>query len=144
MNLAASLRKSLVGSPIVATTLYGGLVIILLFMGTNSVIDILSQRASVAALATVLEQLESRRPLPAKSGAAGMPSGSPFLEGATMTVAGASLLQRVAAAVTKAGGNVLPSQPDVQGPYAKAGFISMVANCEISQSALQPLLYDLE
>jgi general secretion pathway protein M len=144
MNLVATLKKSLVASPIVATTLYGGLVIILLSVGANSVIDILSQRASVAALATVLEQLEGRRPLPAKSVDAGMPYGSPFLEGATMTVAGASLLQRVAAAVTKAGGNVLSSQLDVQGPHAKAGFISMVANCEIGQSALQPLLYDLE
>ena len=61
-----------------------------------------------------------------------------------MTVAGAALLQRVATAVTKAGGNVLSSQLDVQGLHAKAGFVSMVANCELDQSALQSLLYDLE
>ena len=72
------------------------------------------------------------------------PSGSAFLEGATVTVAGAALLQRVAAAVTKAGGSILSSQLDVQGPHAKAGFVSMVANCEMDQSALQSLLYDLE
>jgi general secretion pathway protein M len=73
-----------------------------------------------------------------------MPTGSAFLEGATVTVAGASLLQRVAGAVTKAGGNVLSSQLDLQGPQAKTGFISMVANCELEQSAMQSLLYDLE
>jgi general secretion pathway protein M len=40
-------------------------------------------------------------------------------------------LQRAAAAVTKAGGNVLLSQLDLQGANAKAGFVSMVANCEM-------------
>jgi general secretion pathway protein M len=73
-----------------------------------------------------------------------MPSGSAFLEGATVTVAGANLLQRVASAVTKLGGNVLSSQLDVQGTPSKAGFVNMIASCEIDQSALQPLIYDLE
>jgi len=73
-----------------------------------------------------------------------MPSGSAFLEGATVTIAGAALLQRVASAVTKLGGNVLSSQLDLQGTQAKAGFVSMVASCEIDQPVLQPLIYDLE
>jgi general secretion pathway protein M len=146
MSLAASLRKSLVNSPPVAATAYAALVILLLAVAISSVADILSQRSSVAATAAILEQLEGRK-VPAAGGRsadAGMPSGSPFLEGATVTVAGAALLQRVAAAVTKAGGNVLSSQLDVQGPHAKAGFVSMVANCELDQAALQSLLYDLE
>ena len=145
MNLAATLRKSLVGSPLVAGTVYAGLVIMLLVLAASSVFDILSQRSSVAAMAAMLEQLEGRKPLASRPGDAGIPQGPVFLEGATVTVAGAALLQRVAAAVTKAGGNVLSSQLDVQGgPHAKAGFVSMVANCELEQSALQPLLYDLE
>ena len=146
MNLAATLRKSLVGSPIVAATVYAGLVVVLLVVAAGSLIDLLGQRASVAATAAMLEQLEGRK-LPAaggRSGDAGAPSGSAFLEGATVTVAGAALLQRVAGAVTKLGGNVLSSQLDLQGPHAKAGFVNMVANCELDQSALQPLLYDLE
>ena len=36
------------------------------------------------------------------------------------------------------------SQLDVQGSQAKAGFVGMVANCELEQSALQAVLYDLE
>ena len=73
-----------------------------------------------------------------------VPSGSPYLEGATVTVAGANLLQRVAGAVVKLGGNVLSSQLDVQGAPSRSGLLSMIASCEIEQSQLQKLLYDLE
>ena len=146
MSLAATLRKSIVNSPPVAATAYAALVIVLLAVAISAVADILSQRSSVAAAVAMLQQLEGRKApaAGARSGDAAAPSGSAFLEGATVTVAGAALLQRVAAAVTKAGGNVLSSQLDVQGPHAKAGFVSMVANCEMDQSALQSLLYDLE
>src|SRR5262249_37550420 len=71
-------------------------------------------------------------------------AGSPFLEGATVTVAGAALLQRVTAAVTKLGGNVLSSQVDLQGTQAKTGFLTIIASCDIDQPGLQQLLYDLE
>jgi general secretion pathway protein M len=146
MSLATTLRKSLVSSPPVAATAYVALIIVLLVVVISSVADILSRRSLVAATAAMLEQLDGRK-VPAAGGRladAGVPAGSAFLEGATVTVAGAALLQRVAAAVTKAGGNVLSSQLDVQGPHANAGFVSMVANCELEQSALQALLYDLE
>jgi general secretion pathway protein M len=146
MNLAATFRKSLKTSPVAAAIAYAGLVIVLLAMAASSVVDIFGQRASVAASAEMLAQLDGRKVAVAggRSDDAGAPSGSAFLEGATVTVAGAALLQRVAGAVTKLGGNVLSSQLDVQGTQAKAGFVSMVANCELDQAALQPLLYDLE
>jgi general secretion pathway protein M len=146
MNLAVTLRRSLTTSPEVAATAYAGLVVVLLAIAASSIVDILGQRALVAASAEMLEQLEGRKAPAAggRSGDAGMPSGSAFLEGATVTVAGAALLQRVAGAVTKHGGNVLSSQLDVQGTQAKAGFVSMVANCELDQAALQALLYDVE
>ena len=146
MNLTATLKKSLTGSPIVAATVYAALVVVLLAMAISSTADIFGQRASVAASAAMLEQLEGRK-VPAAGSRpteGGAPQGSAFLEGATVTVAGAALLQRVAASVTKLGGNVLSSQLDLQGPHAKAGFVSMVANCEMEQAALQSLLYDLE
>jgi general secretion pathway protein M len=73
-----------------------------------------------------------------------VPSGSPFLEGQTVTVAAAALLQRVASSITKLGGNVLSSQVDLEGSQAKNGFVGLVASCEIEQPALQQLLYDLE
>jgi general secretion pathway protein M len=146
MNLAAALRKSFAASPIPAAAAYAGLVFALLFMVVTSIVDILDQRAAVASAAAMLDQLEGRSTAASgrRSADVLMPSGSAFLEGATVTVAGAALLQRVAGAVTKLGGNVLSSQLDLQGTQSKAGFVSMVASCEIDQPALQPLIYDLE
>jgi general secretion pathway protein M len=140
------LRKSFVASPIVAALAYAGLVGVLAVIVISSIVDVLGQRAAVAASAEMLAQLEGRRPAASGGRTADvrMPSGSAFLEGATVTIAGAALLQRVAGAVTKLGGNVLSSQLDLQGTQAKAGFVSMVASCEIDQPALQPLIYDLE
>jgi general secretion pathway protein M len=146
MNLTTASPKSLITSPTVAAAAYAGLVLALLAMVVISIGDILDQRAAVASSAAMLDQLEGRK-APAPSGQSadvGMPAGSAFLEGATVTVAGAALLQRVAAAVTKLGGNVLSSQLDVQGTHAKAGFVSMVASCELDQPVLQALIYDLE
>ena len=146
MNLTAALRKSFAASPILAAAAYAGLAFALLFLVVTSIVDILGQRAAVAASAAMLEQLEGRRAAASGGRPADvlMPSGSAFLEGATVTIAGAALLQRVAGAVTKLGGNVLSSQLDLQGTQSKAGFVSMVASCEIDQPALQPLIYDLE
>ncbi len=71
-------------------------------------------------------------------------AGSPLLEGTTMTVGGANLLQRVAGAVTKFGGAILYTQVDLEGPQAKDGFVAVTVNCEVAQPALQQVLYDLE
>jgi general secretion pathway protein M len=144
MKFKPLIRKYLIASPTRAAIAYAGLVLVLVTMVVSSGADILSQRAAVAASATMLDQLEGRKLAKDRSTEAGMPSGSPFLEGATVTVAGAALLQRVAGAVTKFGGNVLSSQLDVQGTQAKAGFVSMIASCELDQPVLQPLIYDLE
>lgn len=87
--------------------------VVLLFTLTASVSDLLDQLGEVAASAAMLEQLDGRKP--AASGPPGetMPSGSAYLEGATVTIAGATLLQRVAGSVMKFGGNVLSTQLDV-------------------------------
>ena len=145
MNPAMVLRKTFATSPVAAATAYAGLVIVLLFMVVSSIADVLGRRAEVAASATMLQQLEDRRPAAARGAAdAAMPSGSAFLEGATVTIAGATLLQRVASSVAKFGGNVLSTQVELQGTQAKSGFLSMIASCEIDQPDLQGLLYDIE
>jgi general secretion pathway protein M len=146
MNLAVTLKKTFAASPIVAAAAYAGVVVALLALVVSSIIDVVGQRAAVASTAAMLEQLEGRRTATSggRSADVQMPPGSAFLEGATVTVAGAALLQRVAGAVTKLGGNVLSSQLDLQGTQSKAGFVSMVASCEIDQPVLQQLIYDLE
>jgi general secretion pathway protein M len=130
-----------------AVLAYAATVIVLLVLAVSGVSELIEQRRAVAASSELLAQLEGRRPGSAANpagAASSVPTGSPFLEGQTLTVAGAALLQRVADAVTKVGGNVLSSQVDVQGVQAKDGYVSVVASCEMDQTAMQPLLYDLE
>jgi general secretion pathway protein M len=138
--------KAIASSPPLATAAYVGLVAMLLFAVVTSIADVMDQRSEVAASATMLEQLEGHRAAAKRSAPedAPMPSGSAYLEGATVTIAGATLLQRVASAVVKFGGNVLSTQLDVQSTSARPGFLSMIASCEIEQSQLQQVLYDLE
>jgi len=129
-----------------AAAIYVGLVLVLLFTIVTSIVDIDGQHAEVAAASAMLEQLEDHKAV-AAGGAPGdltMPAGSAYLEGATVTIAGATLLQRVAGAVVKLGGNVLSTQLDLQGSPSKTGFLSMIASCEIDQPQLQQLLYDIE
>jgi general secretion pathway protein M len=123
----------------------GYVVLVLLFavMTVSSLTDVLDRRAAVAEATDTLAQLEGRLPKRGGAGASGV-TGSPVLEGPTVTVAGAVLLQRVAEAITKVGGNILSSQVDLQGPQIKDGFISVTANCDVEQPAVQQLLYDLE
>src|SRR6266446_2207565 len=133
--------------PMAAAVLYVALVVTLVFVAWLGVATIVERRAAVGAASELLARLEGRRPpsTVADSAPAGpAPTGSPFLEGETVTVAGAALLQRVASAVTRVGGNVLSSQVDVQGVQAKDGFVSVLASCELDYVALQRLLYDLE
>jgi general secretion pathway protein M len=145
MNKYPSLGKVL-ATPIFAAGTYLGLIFLLLFVIGSCFADILNQRAQVSNLRTMLEQFESKKSAAGRVqgiGAVG-PTGSPFLEGATVTVAGAALLQRVTAAVTKLGGNVLSSQIDLQDARTKTGFLTIIASCDIDQAGLQQLLYDIE
>lgn len=145
MNLLSAPGKTITSSPLLATAVYVGLIALLLFTVVTSISDVIDQRGEVAASANMLEQLEGHRAAAKRApGDAAMPSGSAYLEGATVTIAGATLLQRVASAVAKFGGNVLSTQLDVQSTASKPGFLSMIASCEIEQPQLQQLLYDIE
>ncbi|MDB5617778.1 type II secretion system protein GspM [Tardiphaga sp.] len=143
MSNASAVSRLLVRSPLIAVVLYivaaGGLVAI----AVAGLLDIQDRSRTLRETSELLSQLESRGP---RSGApsAAQRTGSPFLEGPTVTVAGAALLQRVAAAVTNVGGTVQSSQVDVAGNEARNGFVGLLVSCEMEQPALQKLLYDLE
>jgi general secretion pathway protein M len=132
--------------PGAATLTYGLVLVVLLLVAWSALADVYGRYLDYAAAGDLLDQIEGRKPMPGGGGARAdsAPTGSPFLEGPTVTVAGASLQQRVAGAVTKVGGNVLSSQVDLEGSKAKQGYVSLVASCEVDQPALQQLLYDLE
>jgi len=140
-----SVARALAGSPLIAVSLYLAIAGGLLLMAGLSIADVIAHRQALAETSDLLDQLRGRKG-GAKNAAAAMAEhpGTPFLEGPTVTVAGANLLQRVAAAVGSVGGSVQSSQVDVAGAQAKDGFVGLVVSCELEQPALQKLLYDLE
>jgi general secretion pathway protein M len=148
MNLLQLFTAFLNRFPTGAAILYVGVVAGLGVTTWTTVAQIEERQDAVAQTAATLSQLEGRLPPPARSRskAAAEPvmAGSPLLEGATMTVGGANLLQRVAAAITKVGGTIQYTQVDLDGPQAKDGFVGVTVNCEMAQPALQQVLYDIE
>jgi general secretion pathway protein M len=137
--------RLLTGSPLIAVTLYVAVTAGLLLMAGLSIADVIAHRQALAQTSDLLDQLRGRKGA-AKNAAAALAEhpGTPFLEGPTVTVAGANLLQRVAAAVGNVGGSVQSSQVDVSGAQMKDGFVGLVVSCELEQPALQKVLYDLE
>jgi general secretion pathway protein M len=132
-------------SPLIATVVYVAAVVAFGWVIFGVVADMLDRRAGLAATRNILDQLQGRNgAFPNGPGAGFVPAGSPYLEGSTVTVAGATLLQRVTSAVLAVGGNVLSTQVDLQSEKSKSGFVGVIANCEMDQPALQRLLYDLE
>lgn len=71
-------------------------------------------------------------------------NGSPFLDGRTVTIAGAALEQRISEVVGKGGGHLLSAQVELDGPEEKRGFIGLTTSVEVGQAALQEILYDIE
>jgi general secretion pathway protein M len=146
MKTFPAIDRTLARYPGVATLAYGLAVVALLLIAWSAFSDLYGRYLDYAAATELLDQIEGRRPAApgVNARADATPTGSPFLEGPTVTVAGAALQQRITGAVTKVGGNVLSSQVDLEGSKAKQGYVSLVASCEVEQPALQQLLYDLE
>jgi general secretion pathway protein M len=139
-----SLQKYFTREHLLPVLGFGGVTIGLAIAIWLALSGLASDYADYAAVLDLLDRLEGRKPSIGSSvDASGMP-GSPFLEGATVNIAGAALQQRVVSAVRSAGGNVLSSQIDLQGAEAKQGYVSLSASCEIAENALQQLIYDLE
>jgi general secretion pathway protein M len=147
MNMSNLFTAFLTRFPSGAAILYIGVVMMFAITAWTTVAEILQRREAVAATAATLSQLEGRSPaVPRGRGKEADPAatGSPLLDGATITVGGANLLQRVASSITRLGGNILYTQVDLEGPQSKDGFVSVTVNCELEQPKLQQLLYDLE
>jgi general secretion pathway protein M len=143
MSTGNVVARTLAQSPLIAVVLYlavlGGLVV----TTAISVSSMLDHQRALAQTSDLLEQLRGRKSRSPAELSAEHP-GAPFLEGPTVTVAGAALLQRVTTAVGNAGGTIQSSQVDVLGTQAKDGFVGLVVSCEMEQPALQKVLYDLE
>lgn len=133
--------------PALAGALYGVLIVVLVGLAWRAVASIAEQKAVVHAAEGMLAQLEGRAVPSGAQGRPGFgvaPAGSPFLDGQTVTIAGAALLQRITGAISKAGGSVQSSQVELPRADAEDGWIGLVVSCELEQAQLQPLLYDIE
>ncbi|MCP3401791.1 type II secretion system protein GspM [Bradyrhizobium sp. CCGB20] len=146
MTIMQKVETVLARLPLAAVAIYLGLVLLFAFMTVQTVFEVLSSRDAAVSAAEILQTLEARRLTPPSATRADVsaPVGSPFLEGPTVSVASAMLLQRVLAATKRVNGNTLSSQVELQGPLAKSGFVSATFSIEIAAASLQPLLYDLE
>ena len=147
MMLAKRIETYLARVPFGALITYVVVSIAFITVTAMQTADIAERWNAVAAATDILSRLEGRgpsRPRSADPTDISVVSGSPFVEGATVTVAGAALLQRLAGAVTRVRASILSTQVDLQGPLYKQGFVAATVSCELEQPALQQLLYDLE
>ncbi len=144
MTSEPSFVRSLGSSRLVAVVVYATLIPLFAATIWVSVASTLDARHALGESEDLLDQLRDRRTLVNRPGDGLERTGSPFLEGPTVTVAGASLLQRIGAAVTKVGGTMQSSQVDVDGVQAKDGFVGLLMSLEVDQPALQRLIYDIE
>src|ERR1700728_449104 len=111
MTVREAVERVLNYSPLVAASIYGAVVVVLLAMTWLALAGIYSGESALAETSSLLERLQGRKAAPLADG--GTMTGSPFLEGPSVTVAGAALLQRAAGAITKANGTIQSSQVDV-------------------------------
>jgi general secretion pathway protein M len=144
MSSGNAITRTLTRSPLIAVALYVAVLGGLLATAGIAVSDIVDHQRALAQTSDLLDQLRGRKARGAASSLATEHPGTPFLEGPTVTVAGATLLQRVAAAVSNVGGTIQSSQVDVLGTQAKDGSVGLVVSCEMEQPSLQKVLYDLE
>lgn len=133
---------------IVAVTGYMALIVLAVVVTWTSLAAVAEQHASVSAAETMLAQLEGRSLFSGRTDLgrmmSGAPTGSAFLEGQDLNLAGAALLQRVASAVRDVGGSVLSSQVVLDNVRAKDGWVGLVVSCELQEASLQKLLYNIE
>jgi len=125
-----------------ATALFGA---VSLFVGASVWLldDLMTRRDRIAEVSLRLEHLSGRLPRRGPQ----IPDAalrSLFLDGGTMTLAGAALEQRVKEVVEKSGGTVTSSQVELDGAEAKDGYLELTASIEVDQPGLQSILYEIE
>jgi len=145
MNADNPLVRYLVRYPTLAVVSYVVLMAVFIAVTWTALAELQDRHSALMAATDILDQLEGRKTAgPAGPAAGTAPAGSPFLEGQTLTVAGAALQQRISSAVAKVHGTVLSSQVELQDTQSRDGFVRLIASCEVDQPGLQELLYDLE
>jgi general secretion pathway protein M len=105
--------------------------------------DLKIRREQAAETSLRLDQLSKRSP-PLASRTPAEATRLLFLGGRTMTIAGATLEQRIKDAVERSGGVLTSSEVESDSPDAKDGFVRLTASIEVDQPGLQTILYEIE
>jgi general secretion pathway protein M len=107
---------------------------------------LLADEARVALLRERAQQLNDRAKSSANAPVVGAAdkAKSPFLEGETAALAGARLQQYIKRLVADAGGTLSSSEINLNNSEPKNRFLSLTVSTEVTQPALQSLLYTLE
>lgn len=140
MSISAKIERTLTASPTIAAAIYAAVIVVLCATTLVALGDLYARGDAAADAANLLDQLRDRKAVAAVDN--GRINGSPFLDGPSVTVAGAALLQRVSTAISNAGGSVQSSQVEVTGN--PAGTVKLIMSAELDLNGLQRLLYDLE
>ncbi len=142
--MTPTVRSDLVGArrQVIAGTVYFMVLAALAAASVWLIDDLYAKWERVAAAQARLDAFAARSP--GAASAALDANRSPFLDGRTVTIAGAALEQRISEAVGKAGGELLSAQVELDGPEAKQGFIGLTTSVQVGQAALQDIVYDIE
>ena len=141
MNPSPSIGTYLTRRPRLSGLIYFALILICSLTIVTALADIVERYRAHATSLEMLSRLEGRDQN--SSVRQNSHRGSPFLEGQTVTVASAALLQRITSIITKAGGTVISSEIAPQQTQ-NTGYVVALANCELEQEALQKVLYEIE
>jgi general secretion pathway protein M len=147
MILSSQITDILPRRQIASSLLFVAIVLACMAVFLLALSDLWDKYLAVSTSSETLGRLQSRSSTglaAADSSDARHARGSPLLEGQTVTVASAALLRRATAAITGVGGNLLSSEVDPTSPESKDGQVRITVTCELEESALQPLLYDIE
>jgi general secretion pathway protein M len=110
----------------------------------TDIVERIHARDSDLEILAKLKQRSHPSPPDLSAAAKSGPPGSPFLEGQTVTLASASLLQRLSSAITRVSGRLVSSEVESRNSQPRDGYVGVIATCELEEPALQQLLYDLE
>jgi general secretion pathway protein M len=141
MNLAQSIGNYVAQHRNLAGLLYVALIVICGVITLSMLADLADRYHARDASLDTLSRLQDAELSVSKEG---IPPGTPFLEGQTLTTASATLLQRITSIITKAGGSVISSEMVQRDAQSKDGYVTAIANCELDQEALQKVLYEIE
>lgn len=129
---------------LLAVAAYAALVVLLVAIAAGSVADILQRRDAVASASDLLQRLQDSRAAARGAHGGGAAAGPAFLEGSTLTIAGAGLMQHLSELAARHDGQITSSRVELEGTRFGPDFLAVSASLDIDQQNLQGLLYDIE